>query len=183
MIFKPSPRIELQKFTYEDITDEYLNWLYDQRVIKYLEVRNSDRSVDAIKNWVNSFDDVSAYLWKIVDVFESKTVGTASLHSINAFHKRASYGYMIGDLDYWDGLTAYSACCITFDFAFSNLELNSLFAGTYSSNISAIVNYKKLGLSYQGVRKSSLRVEESWVDEILFGITRADWVNTSFYKK
>jgi ribosomal-protein-alanine N-acetyltransferase len=167
--------IALERFTTDDITDEYTSWLKDTDVNEYLEVRFEDNAYEDLLLWYSRFDFKNSYLWKVVDQRNGLTIGTASLYAINRNHSFAHYGYLIGNKEYWGGSTAFTVVAKVFNFAFYELRLENIRAGAYANNIGAITNFLKLGMKPQGVRPKSLLHKTGYVDEVLYGYSRIDW--------
>ncbi len=168
---------KLEKFLLSDISEQYMSWLVDPKVNKYLEVKFKDITLPEIEKWVGQFDDLNSYLWKIVHVPTQCVIGTATLYQIHHHHRYGYYGYLIGDSKHWGGTTAYSVVSQIFDFAFSELKLINMRAGAYANNVPAITNFLKLGMVKMGSWTQSLEIEGRFVDEVLYGISSNEWLS------
>jgi len=173
----------LEKFLISDVSEDYMSWLKDPEVNKFLEIKFKDITRLELEDWVRKFDSINSYLWKITHVPSLSFVGTATLYQIHPHHKYAYYGYMIGDKKHWGGTTAYSVVAQVFDFAFSELNLLNIRAGAYASNIPAIINFIKLGMTNMGSWPQSLEFQGKLTDEVLYGISRNDWLSRRFLKQ
>ena len=173
---------KLEKFQISDVSDDYLSWLKDPEVNKFLEVKFRDITRPEIEDWVRQFDSINSYLWKIIYSPSQSFIGTATLYHIHPHHKYGYYGYLIGDSKHWGGTTAYSVVAQVFDFAFSELNLQNIRAGAYASNVPAIINFLKLGMVKKGSWSQSLEFEGKHVDEVLYGISGQDWLSQQVRK-
>jgi len=146
--------IVLQPFTAEDVDQQYYNWLQDEEIVRYLDVARKDRSPEALLEYVNQISNSpDNFFFKICLKDSMAKIGTISL-ALHRIHNTASYGYIIGERDYWGGTWALQAQIGLFDYAFDNLSLRKIIGGAVTSNVGSIFNFNRLGLEREGIRRS-----------------------------
>jgi len=169
-------KYNLTPFTVKDISEEYISWLNNPNVNKFLEVRHCKQTLKTATEYVTGFYETrEKYIWGIYTL-EDKLIGTISLYDIDYFHKVAELGMMIGDTNYWGKSASDESLGLVINFAFSNLGLNRVIGGSYSTNMGMNFTYKKLGFSLEGVlRKNFLSINEEYVDGYRWGLLAEEW--------
>ena len=170
-------KYSLSPLTLDDITKEYIAWLNDPIVNKFLEVKHVNQTLETVTEYINDFyKDNEQYIWGIYSK-EDRLIGTVNLCSINRYHNMAELGLMIGNTDYWGKSASEEAVSLVLDFAFDTLELNRVSGGTYSTNIGMIFTYKRLGFTREGVMRKSLLEGDKYIDGYRWGILSYEWKN------
>ena len=169
-------RVVLRHLEPKDVTKEYVSWLNDPEVNQFLETRFVKSTVSTQQKFVESFDNKRRFLWGIFDKKTDKHIGSITLYEIHQVHKHADYGYLIGDKEYWGTGAVQEAIALVFDFAFLKMGIHSISTGGYAPNVSSIFNYKKMGLRSEGIRREYLLLEGKFVDNVLYGITKDEWI-------
>jgi RimJ/RimL family protein N-acetyltransferase len=147
-------KIKLVKFYDRYMTPEYLNWLNDQRVNKYMNtgrfpvVKSNIYAPDGEKNLMfavlsNLGCDSGEQLWQDNDF--NYYIGTCSLHDIDWIVRKGEMGYMIGDKNYWGAGIATELIYLLTDYGFNRLNLNKITAGVVEENIGSIRALEKNG--------------------------------------
>jgi [ribosomal protein S5]-alanine N-acetyltransferase len=165
----------LRTMSVEDASERYVAWLNDPLVTRHLETRFQVHSKEDVRRYIKGFDNVGKYLFGIHALADGEHIGTCTLNKIDLNHGTAHYGIMVGDRDYWGRGVVMEAVPLLLDFAFDELELRKITAGTYANNIATVINLKKLGLTQEGRLRAQLRDGDEYVDEIRFGILKSEW--------
>lgn len=163
----------LKTLTQSEVTDDYLSWLHDKEVNRFLEVRHHPPSREEAMAFIASFDGVHRYFFGIF-TNESRFIGTLTL-SIDAGNKSASYGYLVGDKAYWGTRAGVEAVTLMLNFAFETLLIRRVWGGAYVTNIGSIFNFKKLGFTQEGRQRAAGLLDGKEVDSIIFGILKKEW--------
>ena len=172
----------LSPFTLDNITDEYIGWLNDPSVNKFLEIRIVNQTIETVTKYINSFypDDFEQenekYLWGIYSE-NNRLIGTISLTKINRYHSSTELGLMIGNKDFWGKSASEEAIKLVHDFAFNTLELNRVTGGCYSTNMGMIFTFKRLGYKREGVMRKSHFDGEKQIDVWWWAILLEEWKN------
>jgi ribosomal-protein-alanine N-acetyltransferase len=92
---------------------------------------------------------------------------------IEAEHRRAELGYWIG-VPYWNRGIATEAARALVNYGFESLKLNRIFAGYVSTNLASASVLKKIGMRYEGCRRSHSVKWGEFFDIELYGMLAAD---------
>ena len=171
-----SDDIYLRKISISDCNENYLNWMNDSEVNKYLESRFTTHSIDSLKDFVNSMNNSENYvLFAIIDKSSDKHIGNIKLGNIHPVHKYADIGLIIGDKNCWGkGIGTKSIQLVT-DYAFNKLNLRKVIAGVYEYNIGSIRAFEKCGFKRAYVKKDTYFFEGNYIDAIVFELYNKDF--------
>ena len=155
MKYLEGPRIKLCKFDERSIIPEYIAWLNDPEVNKFLDTGRfpiSANEVFAPKDEKNLMFMIKADFYvediggkEIMDKDYNKYIGTCSLHKIDWITRKGEIGYMIGNKQYWGHGVATEVIELLTDYAFNRLNLNKLIAGVVGGNIGSITALERNG--------------------------------------
>ena len=172
----------LRPFTLDNITDEYIGWLNDPSVNKFLEIRIVNQTIETVTKYINSFypDDFDQenekYLWGIYSI-DNRLVGTVNLTKINRYHNSTELGLMIGNKDFWGRSASEEAIKLVHNFAFNTLKLNRVTGHCYSTNMGMIFTFKRSGYKREGVMRKSHFDGEKQIDFWSWAILLEEWKN------
>lgn len=126
----------LRALTAEDVHEAYVHGLNDPEVNKYMvSVRAQTQTLETVRAFVES-DHVAAHavLFGIWMDGEGRHCGTVRLHGIDAVERKAVLGVCIFDKRAWGRALGSAAIGAVTRWAFSELGLASIEAGTYLDN-------------------------------------------------
>ena len=137
----------LKTFLISHITKEYINWLNDKRVVKFTEQRFFKHDESSVKKFVlKNLNSKKNYLFGIF--FKKKHVGNIKLGPIDKKYKKSDISYIIGKSRLWNKGIATKSIAMISSFAFKILNLKTLRAGSYLSNIGSIKVLEKNGFVF-----------------------------------
>lgn len=166
-------KVFLFPITLTDCTENYLAWLIDPDVNRYLETRWSPQDMESIRCFVsNMIEDPSNYLFAIRELKTEKHIGNIKLGPINPNHAYADVSYFIGEKTAWGQGFATDAIQLVTRFAFDQLHLHRIQAGLYASNIGSGRALEKAGYRLEAVFKKQLRLGSHWEDHLWYSILR-----------
>ena len=167
----------LSPMTTSDITEDYIGWLNDKIVNRFIEARHTHQTIETVTEYINDFyKDQEKYIWGIYSL-DGKLIGTISLNQIYHYHNSCSFGLMIGDSNYWGKSASEEAISLVLDFAFDTLKLHRVTGGCYSKNLGMIFTFQRLGFKREGVMRDSLIEGDKYIDEYLWGMLSHEWNN------
>lgn len=155
-----------------DCTDEYLKWLNDERINRYLETRWEEQSLSKIISFVNDIrNSTHSYLFAIISTLENKHIGNIKLGPIHPHYPRADISYFIGEVSCWGKGYATEAISLVSEWAFTDLGLHKLQAGVFDENKGSIKALKKAGFVQEACYKEELisPVTNKYCDHLFFG--------------
>ena len=163
--------ITLRCISLKDVTKEYVAWLNDKKINRYMECRFQTHTLDSIKSFVvGCLKSPNNYLFAII--YNDKHIGNIKLGSIDSFYQKADVGYFIGETKYFGKGIATKSLRLVTKFAFDNLHLHRLWGGAFADNVGSQRVFLKAGYTLEGKLHKAVRVDESdsWQDSLIFGI-------------
>ena len=136
LILKPLNRYFLSK--------DYVNWLNDKEVNRYLE-SGGDYNLEILDCYLKEVERNPKYFWAIILKETNKHIGNIKIDPIDFKHLFGEYGIMIGDRTVWGKGIGFEASTTVIDFCFNVLCLEKINLGLHRSNVKALRLYKKLG--------------------------------------
>jgi ribosomal-protein-alanine N-acetyltransferase len=156
----PSPRwksnsMELFVLQETDVTDEYVAWLNNSEVNRFLECRFTIHDKDNVRDFIrtNLADPASLFCGIRTSILSGKHVGNIKLSLIDKHHGLAEVGIMIGDEAAWGHGIGTEAIRMISEIAHHELGLRKLTAGCYSSNAGSRIAFQRAGFEISGERK------------------------------
>jgi len=165
----------LKILKHDDISENYLSWLRDPDICRYLESRFSSHTLDSLRLNLAQFDSKTKFFFGLFDSNLNTHVGNFNIH-FNRSHQTAYYGYLIGDKTYWGKSAALLGTYLTLKFSFDFLNARKVWGSIYLDNIAAIINVKKFGFIEEGRQKNQYIIDGKPTDCILFGLERDKWL-------
>lgn len=157
-----------------DAGDEYLSWLNDPEVTKYLEVRHYPQTIESLQSFVAGHDNVNSFLFGIFTL-EHRHVGNYSLR-IDRPNSLGTLGVMIGDRQHWGRNIVQETRAALLNHCFDSLRLHKVCGACHATNLPAVYNYRRQGWSSEGVRREhALGWDGRRVDVVMFGMLAEDW--------
>lgn len=161
-------RIYLRALTPDDVNDNYIEWLRDDAVTQFLEIRWQVFSNEDIRGYVKLMNDSSKdYLFGIFLKGNNEHIGNVKVGEINQMHRFGDVGLLIGNKDMWGKGYGTEAVRLATQYAFEELNLNHLKAGMYADNKGCYKAFVKAGYREAGRYKSRRFYKGVYVDEVL----------------
>jgi len=162
-------RIYLRELQPDDASEEYVEWMKDHEVTKYITARNLN------------FEDVKAYITEkknardclFFGIFDNETnmhLGNIKLEPIDG--KKATIGLLIGNKNYWGKGIGQEAMSLALDYAFAMLGICELNLGVASEHLTAIRLYEKLGFRIEKINKGGCQFGGRSHDQLIMVKTR-----------
>ncbi len=153
-----SDELILKELTSSDVTQQYIEWLNDFEVNKYLESRFIHQDEHTVKTFVEAcqYSELH-FLFGMFLQGSMKHIGNIKLGPINIHHNYAEIGLMIGDKDSWGKGFASKAVSMVTQFGFNQLKLAKLSAGCYENNIGSKKAFEKSGYQIEGFLRSHVK--------------------------
>ena len=146
-----SGSVSLRTLGEADAKIEYLEWLQDAQVTKYLESRFSvPENLEDVVGYIRSAAVAGNILLAGIFIAEDRHIGNIKLGPIDLNHKRADLGFFIGAKSEWGKGYASTAISLMADYALQELHLEKITAGCYASNIGSMKALMKAGFQIEG---------------------------------
>ena len=162
--------ISLKLFKISDVKKtNYLNWLKDKDVVKYLYRKELLTSISEknIREYVlNLMKSKNDFFYLII--LNNISIGTIKIGHIDWYAKTADIGIMIGDKIFGTkGLQQNQL--VLFQILQKKFKLRKLVAGTPGNNHGMIKAFEKNNFRIEGIRKKQLLINRKYIDHILLG--------------
>jgi RimJ/RimL family protein N-acetyltransferase len=167
-------RLTLKNLKEEDVQANYLKWLVDPEVNRFLEVRfEKKQSLEKIRGFVKSMNESKNDL--LLGLFEKKGgchIGNIRLGPTVKEHARSPIGYLIGEKLYWNKGYGTEAIQRVVRYGFESLGLEKITAGCYENNLGSSKALEKSGFTLEARMPRSVIFENRRIASLMFGIDR-----------
>lgn len=177
MIDLSSDRLLYRPLNMRHCTEEYVAWLNNPKVYKYLET-GGDYSLEKLNKYLSEVVSKKDMLfWGIHLKSTGKHIGNIKIDPVNYKHGLGEYGIMMGDTDEWGKGYAKEASKTIIAYCFDTLGLRKVTLGVVADNKSAVQLYETLGFEIEGVYKDHGFYDGKLADIIRMAIFRAKYNN------
>lgn len=163
-------RLKLKTLNVFNISSNYLSWIQDPEVTQYLEVRHAPpRSTIDLLAYIDKMNvDYHSLLLGIFLKNAERHIGCIKLGPINAAHKRADIGFLIGEKSFWGQGFASEAIVAMAEYAFAQLGIEKLMAGCYAQNLGSTKALIKAGFLNETRLRQHAILSGKRVDVLIF---------------
>ena len=162
-----TPRLQLKSFFESDVSEEYISWLNDPEINRYLESRFLLQTKETIQEWVRS--TISSPTRMLLGIFSNQEhIGNVTFYMIEPIHKCLRVGITIGRRDLQGQGYGQEALNGVVRYVFETLKYNRIEAGIYSNNEASLKLFQKAGFYQEAVFKNRVYFENKMIDMFLF---------------
>jgi len=175
-LVKPCPFLEgrkicLRGLEQSDVRGKWLNWFNDKEVTKYMErgiyPNTREGLFDFYQHTVKGQNDlVLAILWKR----NKKHIGNIGLHRIDWINRKAEFGLVVGEKNYWGKGAGLEATRLITEHGFSKLNLHKIFLGVRADHQAAVKTYEKAGYRIEAKLKDELYRDHRFHDIYIMSV-------------
>lgn len=160
--------VELFGLQPDDVTDEYVAWLNDAAVNRYLESRFVRHTPESTRRFVQDVvESDDSILFGIRYFPDGRHVGNIKLGPVDRHHRRAEIGLLIGDRSVWGRGIAASSIELATRYAFDSLGLLKVTAGCYAGNVGSRRAFEKAGFEVEAIRRRHFLLDGTPEDAVL----------------
>lgn len=168
-------RLVLRELEPADCTPEYVAWLNDPEVSRFLETRHQVQDEASVRRFVETVRaKEDEFLFGIFLADSGKHIGNIKVGPIRPIHQIADISLFIGDRGSWgrgyaaEGIEALSR------YAFAQLEVEKLSASMYAPNVGSTKAFLKVGYRQEGRRRRHVFLDGQRTDLIELGLLPYD---------
>jgi [ribosomal protein S5]-alanine N-acetyltransferase len=174
-MMKNDGAIYLKKLTPADVTQAYVDWMNDPDVVRYLESRGRVHTLLDVTEYVTTVQRSGTDHMFGIHLMDGRHIGNVKIGHVDAVHKHADIGIIIGDKREWGKGYATEAITQAGVYAFTTLGLHKLWAGVYANNVGSYKAFLKAGYREVGVFSEHRICNGVYVDQyILEKVHHAD---------
>ena len=137
-------RCILKPLSSEYLSAEYLSWLLDEEVTKYMEVPKN-YTFYALEKYLKEVEISNIFFWAIIAKSTNQNIGNIKIDPIDFEKKEGTYGIMIGNKNFWGKGIAREVSLEVIKFMFDEIGLKRIILGVLKENVGAIALYEKIG--------------------------------------
>jgi len=156
-----SSRLTLRPLTTDDVGADYVRWMNDPDVVRFLEVRHDPaQTPDDVKAFVSACaGDPDTDLFGAFRKIDGAHIGNIKLGPIHRHYGTSEIGLLIGDpAARGQGFGAEMIKSVA-EFAFGKLALRKLTAGCYEANLGSLRAFLNSGFVVEGFRPGEVVFE------------------------
>lgn len=147
-----SERLVFLPLSLKHLSQEYVDWLNDFEVNRYLESRQGYNK-KLLENFLKEQERKDILFWAIHTKEKNKHIGNIKIDPINLESNSGEYGILIGDKSSWGKGYAKEASSKIIQYCFCTLKLSKITLGVVSENKKAIKLYENLGFKRERIVK------------------------------
>ncbi len=162
--------VRLVPFTSAHITEAYLSWLNNKRLMRFSRQRLVHHTRESSERYLAGFEDSPSRFWA-VERLDGLHVGTMTLH-VDPHHNTGDLGIAIGHPSKGAGKEAWG---LALDYGFTVLGLRKITAGTVLLNKAMLGVFKHWKMVFEGTQRQQEIIEGQAVDVLFYGMLRGEW--------
>jgi len=159
----------------DDDLDDYLSWVNDQEITRYMATGNYPVSRKNLQDYIMSFHESKGLLLGIFTKKEEKHIGNITVHSIDHQNRIAEIGILIGNKDMHLRGFGLEALSLVVYHAFIRLNLNKLCAGLVKGNVASQRLFEKAGFKREGILREHFYLDGKYLDCYRMGLLRDEF--------
>jgi RimJ/RimL family protein N-acetyltransferase len=174
--FTEGSLVLLRPLEHADLNDRYLSWLNDPEVTRYTETGTFPSTAEDLENYyrsvIGSKNDV---ILAILDKKSGRHIGNVKLGPIHWIHRRATFGILIGEKDFWGKGAGLEATRLMVEYGFNRLNLHRIDLGVFAEHEAGVACYKKAGFKVEGRMREDLFHGGEYKDRLWMGLLRSEY--------
>lgn len=169
-------KVHIRPITLDDVTEEYVSWLQDPEVNRYLETRHTPQTLETVRDYVRGMiKSKDSYMFAIIQQ-AGLHIGNIKIGPRHPHHNYADLSYVILNKNFWNQGAATQAIEQATEIAFTKLGIHRLRAGFYWTNGGSRRALIKNHYKWDGcARKELLNWQGEYEDHEIFGLTKEEW--------
>jgi len=172
-------QIYLRPLEREDLNERYLGWLNDPEANRYLESGIFPYTKDELEKFYEQVTrSPDQIILAIVDKETDQHIGNVKLGPINWVHRKATFGILLGDKQFWGRGIGTEATRLMVEYGFFRLNLRRIELGVYAEHDAAVCSYEKVGFRVEGKFREDLFHEGQYKDCLWMGLLRSEYTNS-----
>ena len=169
-----SQRLILRPLNLSHLSNNYVSWLNDFEVSKYI-ISAGDYNYKKLEKYLEDIEKKDIYFWAIHLKTNNKHIGNIKIDPINTKHGLGQYGIMLGDKSEWSKGFAKESSLAIIDFCFNELRLRKITLEVIVDNNVAFKLYKKIGFVVEGLRKNQEFHNNTFCDSCIMAIFNPEY--------
>lgn len=165
--------VRLVPFTAAHVSQDYLSWLNDRRLMRYSRQRLRSHTEESSRAYLESFTGTPNFFWA-VERLDGAHIGSMTTY-VDDHQRTADLGILIGHPEACGKGYGSEAWGLALGHVFSVLNLRKATAGAVAPNEAMLRICRKWDMRLEGTRRKQEVLEEGPADVLLFGLLREEW--------
>jgi len=184
MAFAEGSLVILRPLQRADINERYLSWLNDPEVTRYTETGTFPSTAEDLENYYRSVTgSKNDVMLAVVDKKSGRHIGNVKLGPIQWVHRRATFGILIGEKDFWGKGVGLEATRLMVEYGFQRLNLHRIDLGVFAEHEAAVKCYEQAGFRVEGRMREDLFLDGEYRDRLRMGLLRSEYKPENAGKK
>lgn len=170
-------RLVLKLFSLDMVTQEYVSWLNDTKINKFLETRHVFQTIPAVKSFVDQcIKSDDCLLYAIFHKEDDVHIGNIKIDLTDFRNENASIGYLIGNSEYEGcgyGTEAVNEVC---RLCFDDLGIYFIDAGFIEGNISSEKLLLKCGFQRYSLAPNKFKMDNGRANVVNYYINKDEYL-------
>lgn len=152
----------------------YARWMMNPLLREYITVRYLSLALEE-KWFENALEAMRrqppADLYFVIEVRNDDTpIGMCGLHSLDWLNRKAEFGIVIGEPDYWGRGYGTDATRTVLETGFQWLHLHRIYLFVNEDNLRAIRAYERAGFKHEGLQREAVFVRGAYKNLLMMSI-------------
>jgi len=169
-------KILLESLSLEHISSNYLDWVNNPVLTKYLEIGAVKLTKNDLENYILNSSQDGRRNYAIITTESKNHIGNGSIFDINTQDNSYRNGWFIGDENFSGGLYASMAIFEFHKIAFLELGLEICRGSVNKENVKARMNNKYVGMKEIDTVKHYSQKANKYIDAINCELHKDDWL-------
>ncbi len=167
-----------------DLNERYLRWLNDPEVTRYTETGTFPSTAEDLDNYYRSVSGSKHdVMLAVVDKKSGGHIGNVKLGPIHWVHRRATFGILIGDKEFWGKGIGLDATRLMVEYGFQRLNLHRIDLGVFAEHEAAVRCYERAGFKVEGRMREDVFLDGKYRDRLRMGLLRSEYLPAGGGKK
>jgi ribosomal-protein-alanine N-acetyltransferase len=156
----------------EDVGERYLGWMRDPEVLRYLEARFAEQTLESLRAFVraNAGRDDTLLLAICALDEDERHIGNIKVGPLHPHHRTADVGLIIGERSWWGRGAGREAIALATRLAAERLGARKLTASCYGSHVGSARAFLANGWTDEGRRPAQYVGEDGVEDQWMLGL-------------
>ncbi len=163
-------RLKLRNMTLQDVSQDYVDWLNDPEISKYLSCANTVQTMESCLAYVQSY--VGQNDKALISIFSKKNglhIGNVTL-SFDWNNKGGTVGISLGRKEYMGIGLASEALNNIVNYCFRELKLHRIQAWVSEKNLNSIKLFLNCGFKVEGYLRDKSLINREFQNSYILGI-------------
>ena len=175
--FLQGKKVFLRPLRRQDAFGPYAEWFNDEVVCAGNGHHRFPYSREQALRYVErAHSNRSEIILAVARRSDGRHIGNVALTEINPVSRSGEFAILIGDRSCWGGGYGTEAAALLLRHAFSTLNLNRVYCGTFETNTAMKRLARLLGMKREGCRRQAVFKQNRYLDVIEYGVLKTEFL-------